>query len=313
MRSPRWRLLGCSRDAPVGKVRRLLRRPTLAGMGVRGRRAGSRPGDLHLARAGIQGRPDRGARPSTRACSIDPCPRIGTRSPDVECPTGNAVRDQVPVVIRLAISPNATAGSASRSRGRWVVPDAIGDGIGPDPGSFPPRDRARPHLAPLPAAHGRTSARRVTLRVGDGPLPIELMSQRSTSQHPTAPLDIAAYLARFAWHPEPELIVRDPAVSRAALERLGDGAWGAALDYLYDEAPAGDGRAGPTPSCVRGYFGASGGPRRRRSPRPRRRRARRVPDRDRGRTAERLAPADVQLLHAAAAADVDRSARCSPS
>ena len=39
------------------------------------------------------------------------------------------------------------------------------------------------------------------------------------------------------WHPEPELIdIRDPGVSRAALERLGHDAWGAALDYLYDEA-----------------------------------------------------------------------------
>ncbi len=44
-------------------------------------------------------------------------------------------------------------------------------------------------------------------------------------------------IERFAWHPEPELIaVTDPAASRGALERLGAGAWTAALDYLYDEA-----------------------------------------------------------------------------
>src|SRR5262245_35982967 len=40
----------------------------------------------------------------------------------------------------------------------------------------------------------------------------------------------------FAWHPEPELLdIRDEAVSRPALERLGTDAWQAALDYLYDE------------------------------------------------------------------------------
>jgi glutamate/tyrosine decarboxylase-like PLP-dependent enzyme len=49
--------------------------------------------------------------------------------------------------------------------------------------------------------------------------------------------DPGSHLGAFDWHPEPELIdVRDPAVSRAALERLGHDAWGAALDYLYDEA-----------------------------------------------------------------------------
>jgi len=36
------------------------------------------------------------------------------------------------------------------------------------------------------------------------------------------------------WHPEPELLdVRDEATSRPALERLGEGAWSAALDYVY--------------------------------------------------------------------------------
>ncbi len=42
---------------------------------------------------------------------------------------------------------------------------------------------------------------------------------------------------RFAWHPEPELIgIRDGAVSRPALERLGIAAWATALDYIYGEA-----------------------------------------------------------------------------
>ena len=39
------------------------------------------------------------------------------------------------------------------------------------------------------------------------------------------------------WHPEPELLdVRDEATSRPALERLGEGTWSAALDYVYDHA-----------------------------------------------------------------------------
>src|SRR5262249_59473618 len=41
----------------------------------------------------------------------------------------------------------------------------------------------------------------------------------------------------FDWHPEPALVgFRDPGVSRAPLERLGDAAWKLCLDYLYDEA-----------------------------------------------------------------------------
>ena len=42
--------------------------------------------------------------------------------------------------------------------------------------------------------------------------------------------------ARFNWHPEPDLIgFADPS-SRPALEQLGQDAWAAALDYLYDHA-----------------------------------------------------------------------------
>ena len=63
------------------------------------------------------------------------------------------------------------------------------------------------------------------------------MTDRSTTQHPTAPPDIDAYLARFGWHPEPELVgYRDEGASRAALERLGDATWRAALDFLYGPA-----------------------------------------------------------------------------
>ena len=56
---------------------------------------------------------------------------------------------------------------------------------------------------------------------------------------PRPPTDdeVAAYLDRFAWHPEPELIgYRYRAASRPALEQLGQRTWTTALDYLYDEA-----------------------------------------------------------------------------
>ncbi len=49
--------------------------------------------------------------------------------------------------------------------------------------------------------------------------------------------DPDAFLRRFAWHPEPELIgYRDEAQSRDALERLGSATWTAALDFLYEQA-----------------------------------------------------------------------------
>ncbi len=55
--------------------------------------------------------------------------------------------------------------------------------------------------------------------------------------HPTAPPDLDAYLARFDWHPEPELIgYRDARASRAALEALGEATWRTALDFLYGQA-----------------------------------------------------------------------------
>ena len=63
------------------------------------------------------------------------------------------------------------------------------------------------------------------------------MASRPPHTHPTAPPDIDAYLARFAWHPEPELIAyRDEGASRDALRDLGAATWEVALDFLYGQA-----------------------------------------------------------------------------
>ena len=66
---------------------------------------------------------------------------------------------------------------------------------------------------------------------------------------PTALPDVDAYIARFDWHPEPELIgYRDPGTSRAALTRLGERTWSTALDYVYGiavERAMGDASAYP--------------------------------------------------------------------
>ncbi len=72
----------------------------------------------------------------------------------------------------------------------------------------------------------------------------------------------ADYLARFDWHPEPELIgIRHEALSREALERIAAATWSTALDYLYDEALR---RAMGEPTTYaelrRMFFGGSGGP-----------------------------------------------------
>ncbi len=87
------------------------------------------------------------------------------------------------------------------------------------------------------------------------------MTDRST-RHPAAPADLDAYLARFAWHPEPELIgYRDAGASREALERLGADTWAVALDFLYGHASE---RAMGPPSgyatARRAYFGPARGP-----------------------------------------------------
>ena len=90
------------------------------------------------------------------------------------------------------------------------------------------------------------------------------MSDQRTTQDPTAPIDIDAYLARFDWHPEPELIgFRDPAASRAALAALGTETWQEALTYLYGiatERAMGD--ASAYAEARRRYYGSDpAGPR----------------------------------------------------
>ena len=90
------------------------------------------------------------------------------------------------------------------------------------------------------------------------------MPDQTTTQDPTAPIDIDAYLARFDWHPEPELIgFRDPAASRAALVALGTETWQEALTYLYGiatERAMGD--ASAYAEARRRYYGSDpAGPR----------------------------------------------------
>ncbi len=77
---------------------------------------------------------------------------------------------------------------------------------------------------------------------------------------PTASPDVAAYLERFAWHPEPEVIgFRDERASREAVARLGDATWSLVLDHLYEQAAR---RAMGAPSdyaeARRDFFGGGG-------------------------------------------------------
>jgi aromatic-L-amino-acid decarboxylase len=64
------------------------------------------------------------------------------------------------------------------------------------------------------------------------------------------------------WHPEPELLdIRDEDASRAALEALGAGAWGAALDYVYDHAmERAIGEPGDYDELRTRFFGPAGAP-----------------------------------------------------
>lgn len=68
-------------------------------------------------------------------------------------------------------------------------------------------------------------------------------------------------LARFAWHPEPELIGYGDAASRAAMERLGADTWATALDFLYDRAAErAMGDPAPYATLRASFFGPAGGP-----------------------------------------------------
>src|SRR6476659_3750699 len=80
-------------------------------------------------------------------------------------------------------------------------------------------------------------------------------------QPPERP-DLDAFLARFDWHPEPELIgYRDEGTSRGALERLGADTWAAALDFLYDHAAErAMGDPAPYATLRASFFGPAGGP-----------------------------------------------------
>ena len=64
------------------------------------------------------------------------------------------------------------------------------------------------------------------------------------------------------WHPEPELLdIRDEATSRPALERLGEGIWSAALDYVYDHGmERAIGEPADYAQLRRVFFGPSGEP-----------------------------------------------------
>lgn len=90
------------------------------------------------------------------------------------------------------------------------------------------------------------------------------MADRTTLQDPTESPGIDAYLERFAWHPEPELIgYRHEAASRAALASLGQRTWHEALGFLYGIATE---RAMGDPSAYaearRRYYGSDpAGPR----------------------------------------------------
>ena len=75
-------------------------------------------------------------------------------------------------------------------------------------------------------------------------------------------------LARFAWHPEPELIGYGDAGARAAMERLGADTWATALDFLYDQA-AHRAMGDPSPYAALAGVVLRRDPAARRRPRPR--------------------------------------------
>src|SRR5438552_779504 len=66
---------------------------------------------------------------------------------------------------------------------------------------------------------------------------------------------------RYGWHPEADLLnFGSPSSAREPLERLGREAWGAALDYLFDEAMRRPVGPDPYPALRREYFGDTDAP-----------------------------------------------------
>ena len=84
------------------------------------------------------------------------------------------------------------------------------------------------------------------------------MADPTTTRDPTARVDLDDYLARFDWHPEPELIgFRDEGASRAALASLGTETWHEALTYLYGiAAERAMGDASAYAEARRRYYGS---------------------------------------------------------
>src|SRR5437867_1217288 len=90
------------------------------------------------------------------------------------------------------------------------------------------------------------------------------MTDRPALRSPTAVPDIDAYLGRFDWHQEPELIgYRDEAASRDALADLGAKTWQHALEFLYGTAVVrAMGDPSPYAESRRRYYGSDpSGPR----------------------------------------------------
>ncbi|MGH2476619.1 MAG: hypothetical protein ACRDIL_15280, partial [Candidatus Limnocylindrales bacterium] len=87
------------------------------------------------------------------------------------------------------------------------------------------------------------------------------MTDRSPTRLATISPDIDTYLARFGWHPEPELVgYLHEGASRDAMSELGAATWAAALDYLYGTAVTrAMGDASPYAEARRRYYASSPG------------------------------------------------------
>ncbi len=65
---------------------------------------------------------------------------------------------------------------------------------------------------------------------------------------------------RFGWHPDPDLIGHDDLEALAAVGALGDDAWGAAMDWLRDEASRRPVAGLPYEQMRSAFYGTEGGP-----------------------------------------------------